>query len=175
MSKKSTTRKAVSTRSRTTRTQASREETPVREEAISFETDSALPDIPAREGYDQRWIRVRANNQDDAKNIYTASRRGWTPRSPGTVGKAQNFLCIQREGLGGVVGTHDMVLMERPHAISRKEAEVRRGARRGRTEAVKGGLFSEYKNLGTSEEHFTRPSVESSNRVERGRPVIQDD
>ncbi|RJQ53484.1 MAG: hypothetical protein C4521_07500 [Actinobacteria bacterium] len=146
------------------------------DDLVNFEPTGPLPDIEARPGFAQRWVRTRKGNDADAHNLFAAARRGWAPRSPSSVPKALQWLTVQREGLGGCIGTHDMVLMERPNELNAREADVKRRDRRERERAVKNNLFSEYKGIGGARSGMTAPDVENSSRVERGRaPAIQDD
>lgn len=161
---------------RTSRDQETREAESVHDMPIDFEAQGPLPDIPARDGYAQRWVRVRKGKDADAQNLFAAQRRGWTPRSPNTVSKSLQWLTVQREGLGGVVGANDVVLMERPMAINDRERDIKRRERRSIEQAVKNNLFSEYKGMGGAATGFTAPVDESKSSVERGRrPAIQDD
>jgi hypothetical protein len=161
---------------RTSRNQETREAAGVHDMPIDFEPTGPLPDIPARPGYAQRWIRVKKGKENDAQNLFAAQRRGWAPRSPNTVPKSMQWLCSQREGIGDCIGTPDMVLMERPNELNAREVEAKRRGRRAIEQAVKSNLFSEYKQMGGSATGFTAPADESSSQVERGRrPAIQDD
>lgn len=159
---------------RMSRDQESRDANPVHDAPIDFSIQGPLPNIAARPGYAQRWIRVRKGNDPDAQNLFAATRRGWTPRSPSTVSKALQFMTVQHEGFGGCIGTPDMVLMERATELNARERELKRQDRRERESAVKKSLFAEFK--GAADAGFSAPSVENESRVERGRaPAIQDD
>lgn len=160
-----------------TRNQESREAEPIHDDPIDFANSGPLPNIPARPGYVQRWIRVQSGTTPDARNAYAAKIRGWTPRSPGTVSKALQELLVQREGSGGVIGTHDLVLMERPEELNLRETQAKRRDRRELERGVKNNLFSEYKSMGGAGAGFTAPDDSgSSAKVETGRrPTIQDD
>lgn len=160
------------------RNQTTREVEGVHEEfPVDFEPAGPLPQIAARPGFVQRWVRVRKGGQDDAQNVFAASRKGWTPRRPDTVPKHLQFMVVQREGIGGCIGTHDCVLMERHEAINAREVAYKRNERKARIAAVRGNLFSEARSIDSSGRYVTAPSSEGSARtVERGRmPVIQDD
>lgn len=168
--------RAKNTGAHETRNQANRDANPVHDEPVNFEPQGPLPDIEPRPGYAQRWVRARKGTEPDAQNLFAAHRRGWVPRSPDSVPKALQFLTVQREGFGGVIGTHDTVLMERPNELNAREAQMKRRDRREREQAVKNNLFSEYRNMGGANTGFSAPDVENSARVERGRaPSIQDD
>ena len=158
------------------RNQESRDATTIHDDAISFEDSGPLPDIQARPGFTQRWIRIKKGADDDSRNMYNATRKGWAPRAADTVSKSLQFLVVQRAGLGGVIGTHDMVLMERHEEIQKQAARHNKDARRSLEKAVKNNLFSEHKSLGGSNTGFSAPDMESSSSVERGRrATIADD
>lgn len=134
---------------------------------ILFEESGPLPQIPPRAGYSQRWVRVATKEGDDARNIARMSQRGWRPRNPETVPASLQMFAVKREGLGGVIGTHDCILMERHQDISAKEADHNRGMRRDLERAVKGNIFNETNGNVTHE---------SKSSIERGRPVtVADD
>lgn len=161
---------------RETRDQQTRDSKPIHDVPIDFTIQGPLPDIPARPGYAQRWVRILKDGRPDSQNLFAVTRRGWAPRSPNTLPKEQQFLTVTREGLGGCIGTHDMVLMERHEGLNRQEQDIKRQDRRDREKAVKENLFSEYRNLGGASTGFSAPSVENSAHIERGRqPTIQDD
>jgi len=160
----------------TSRDQETRDSIPIHMDSISFEDEGPLPDIPARAGYAQRWVRVKKGRDEDARNIYNSTRKGWLPRAVETVSKALQGLTVQREGFGGVIGSHDMVLMERHEGIDKASADHKKQARRNLTTAVKENLFSEHRSLGGSNTGLGSPGFEDRAQVERGRRVsVADD
>lgn len=144
------------------------------EEAILFEESGPLPQIPSRAGYVQRWVRVSTKHGDDARNMARMAQRGWKPRPADTVPKAYQWLTSKREGMGGVIGTHDCVLMERSEGIQRKAEAIQKQKRRDLETAVKTNLFREHQNLGGDRAGIT-PNYDSKATVERGRPMVADD
>ena len=74
---------------------------------------------PPLEGFEQRWVRVRASGQDDIQNYLKRMKQGWKPRPADTLPKAYESL---RQRLkkdvygdqGDVIGNQDCVLMHRP-------------------------------------------------------------
>lgn len=143
---------------------------------VIFEEQGNLPNVPARDGYVHRWIRVEIRGDADRKNVYNAMRKGWSPRPADSVPVTLRWLTSQREGMGNVVGTHDTVLMERPIDINDQEAALKKSQRREQIKAVKQNLFNEHANLGGSGTGLSAPIMESSARVETGQPVkIQND
>jgi len=159
---------------RTSREQETHDATDVHDdEVILFEESGPLPNIPARAGYDQRWVRVATKEGDDARNIARAAQRGWKPRPVESVPKAYQWLTSKREGIGGVIGTHDNILMERHEGISEKVNAINKKRRRDLESAVKNNIFRE--NVGGSHAGISH-NTETSATVERGRPVrIADD
>lgn len=150
------------------RTQDERESEGVHEDSpILFQEAGPLPVFRPRPGYSQRWVRIATKEGDDAGNMARMAQRGWKPRDPATIPKAMQMYTVKREGMGGVIGTHDCILMERHQGISDQESARKKSMRRDLEKAVKGNLFNE-----------TRGAVEHESRsnVERGRPVhIADD
>ena len=143
---------------------------------ISFEEEGNLPTVEPRTGYAQKWIRVNVRGDDDRKNIYNAMRKGWSPRPSDTVPVTLRWLSSDRGDLGNVIGTHDMVLMERPVEVNDQERQIKARARSDQIRAVKQNLFNEHRDLGGSQTGFTAPVMESTKRVETGSPVkIQED
>jgi hypothetical protein len=132
------------------------------EPTILFEEAGPLPQIKARPGFAQRWVRVATKEGADGQNIARMAQRGWKPRPADTVPKALQFYTVQKEGLGGVVGTHDCVLMERREEVEARSAAMNKERRRELERAVKGNLFSETKG---AVNHDSRSQVERGKRV----------
>lgn len=143
--------------------------------ALEMEETGPLPNIPPRPGYVQRWVRVSIRNESDARNLSTRSRRGWLPRAADTVDRAYHHMMSQNETMGGIIGTHDLVLMERPIEIHRRAEQIELKKRRDLELAVKTNLFREHNSIGGSGSGFSAPKDESTAYVERGAPRIADD
>ncbi len=139
-------------------------------DAVAAEEEGPLPDIPAREGFVQRWVRVSVKDKDDARNLSIRARKGWLPRQTNTVDQGYQYMLSNHQGLGGIIGTHDLVLMERPVEIHRKFEELERKKRENLELAVKSNLFREHKSLGGTDTGFNAPVDESKARVIRGGP-----
>jgi len=75
---------------------------------------SSLPEIPARSGYVQRWIRVSSGGKADASNISRRFREGWRPRRIETVPKNIGVPKLNTGEYSGCVGVEGSVLMEMP-------------------------------------------------------------
>lgn len=132
---------------------------------------SILPDIPPRPGMAQRWVRYKRGAEDDPQNLAKMSQRFWTPRDPSTVPKHFQYLVSQREGLGGVIATSDVILMERDERIQARAERIRQDRTNSRTQAVKQTIFSDYEKEIGRNSGFTPPTDLSTARVERGNPV----
>lgn len=86
---------------------------------------------PARDGMEQRWVRVRLQGADDVSNLMKRQQQGWTPRQVETLPKSHSFLTTRFGDLGSVVGNQDSVLMERPVTLGdRYRAYDRKKTRR---------------------------------------------
>lgn len=161
---------------RDSREQEARDATPIHvDDSILLEDSDVLPKIPPRQGYAQRWVRVARGAEADARNLSLRARRGWLPRAAETVSKDLQYMTLQRQGMGGVIGTHDLVLMERPIEIQRRAEALERNKRRELERAVKTNLFNEHNNLGGASSGFSAPSVVHDSRVERGTPRVAED
>jgi len=165
----------TSPRSQDQMTQESKEHEVVDFDPFVNEDQGPLPEIPARDGYAQRWVRVAIGNQPDLRNISTAERRGWKPRPIDTVHKSLRFMKADLSEFGGVIGTHSCVLMERPKAINDKVAMYERKKVKDLNVAVKNMIGRDYQNMGGSRSGFTAPSADYENRVTRGKLRVQDD
>lgn len=79
---------------------------------------------PPRDGYEQRWVRVRLGGNDDAQNFLKRTQQGWVPRPFDSV--PQGFSVLKQTldarfgDHGNVISNQDSVLMERPIAMGNK-------------------------------------------------------
>lgn len=164
----------MSEKLRLSREQSQRSAEPIHDEHISFEETGPLPEITPRPGYVQRWVRVGIKNDADSRNIARSMQLGWSPRSPDTVPVALQALTVQRAGMGGVIGVHDMVLMERREEIEQKSRAHELRKAKDQERAVQNNFYSEHKNLGGNANGII-PNSRFDAQVERGRPMIKDD
>jgi len=82
---------------------------------LALDDDGPVPqDIEPREGYENHWIRIKNGSAPDARNMMDAERKGWQPVDPQMLGRSYSHMLVQSAEFGGVIGTHDLVLMERP-------------------------------------------------------------
>jgi hypothetical protein len=67
-----------------------------------------------RQGFTQRWIRIRLGNNEDAKNSMKKFREGWLPRKLETVPEGYAPPTFLHSQLGDVIGVDDLILCEMP-------------------------------------------------------------
>ena len=67
-----------------------------------------------RDGFTQRWIRVKSGNEEDAKNSIKKFREGWLPRSLETCPVGYAPPTFLHSKLGDVIGVDDLILCEMP-------------------------------------------------------------
>lgn len=75
-----------------------------------------IDDIPARDGYVQKWVRTRLNGEEDYRNLSKQQRLGWRPRPADTLPDGYAPPTTKTESLGNVIGVGDLILMEMPEA-----------------------------------------------------------
>ena len=140
-------------------------------QALDYDEDfeeHVLPHIPARPGYSQYWVRAKYAGVPDVRNLLKRQRQGWKPRPPETVPEIFRQLVVNEESLGGVISTHDLILMERPIAIQERRKKRHRERVDQLERAVKQNIFREHAKLGGEEVGITAPQVIDKKRVERG-------
>jgi len=134
--------------------------------------DTSLPDIPARSGFDQRWIRTKIGGEDDPVNVSRSLNKGWKRRDPDTLPANFKTLRSYVEGIGESVGVSGMVLMERPKQISRKFKDSKDQRTAAQMQSVDDNLFKSH----TAGSGFGAPArVEDKTEVTRGKPISVDD
>ena len=127
--------------------------------------------IPPREGYDQRWVRIKIGSEDDSKNVFRMANMGWQPRKADTVKKASMVPTVNFNG-DNIIGVYDTILMERPDAIGKKQRTYEDDLSNRQIDAAKHDVYSVHdKNSG-----LTKPEYNSQSKVSRGRiaPVAAD-
>ena len=158
---------------RGSRAQEARVADPVHEYWDDNVSDSALDTsrIPPREGYVQRWVRVRLKGQEDQSNAYRRYNKGWKPRLKSSVPEGQFVMSTNFNGLD-VIGTPSMVLMERPKEFEDRQRRANEQATQMQMAAVKQTMYKQY-SPGSG---MSRPEFEKENsRVTRGRAAEIDD
>lgn len=158
---------------RTTRAQETHEAEDIHEEYPEVWEDPSILTAPdPRPGYAQRWVRTKLNGNDDQRNLIKKLNQYWRPRAADTVPKGMFAPTINHGEYGNVVGTHDMLLMERPLRVHQAQAASVKEDTRNLEQVVRRNLGKTYEG----EAGFRRPEMSVSSRVSKGRPVeVADD
>lgn len=91
-----------------------------REEQGSWSRPHDLDAPPPRDGFTQRWIRVRLGNDKDPKNSNRKFREGWRPRSIDSIPRGYSPPTMIHGTWGDVIGVEDLVLCEMPVKMARQ-------------------------------------------------------
>lgn len=126
--------------------------------------------IPAKDGFVQRWVRTKTKGEDDQNNVFRKINQGWKPRLLSSVPKGSFVPNIDFQG-SDVIGIHGMILMERPKKQHEAQAAYNRKAADNQMLAVKQNMFKVHKEG----DGITRPSMNSKSDVSKGRMPGFDD
>lgn len=121
-----------------------------------------------RDGYTQRWVRIRLLNDEDAKNTIKMFRQGWLPRPLETVPAGYLPPTIQHAKLGGVIGVDDLILCEMPL----KKAIQRNAYYQARQDRMVEGIENDIRKV---DRHGPRIDMTNKTRVTKRRLRIPDD
>lgn len=134
------------------------------------EADGPLPNIPARNGFSQRWIRSKIGGENDSKNLSTAYNNGWRRRDPATVPPTIAAPSVYVEGVGDSVGISGMILMERPEKLSAVHKQRVQQRTNTQMEAVDKAL----ENSHTANSGFGAPTRSGKTETQTGSMPIDD-
>lgn len=99
-------------------------------EVLEWKRHSDLDAPPARNGYVNRFIRVRLGNVRDTGRLRNALREGWRPVLRDEVSD-RSLPSIHLEKFGDVIGVEDLILCEMPeHAYKQRQLHFRQKLRR---------------------------------------------
>lgn len=96
-----------------------------------------------RDGFTQRWIRIRVGNNEDASNSIKKFREGWLPRSLDTVPNGYAPPTFLHSQLGSVIGVDDLILCEMPI----KKAQQRNAYYDSKRDRMIEGITSDLRNV----------------------------
>lgn len=130
--------------------------------------EPGLPTIPAMEGMEQRWVRVKVKNDPDVRNLVAKERRGWRPRPAQTVARAYQNLRIAEGDYAGCIGFHDVVLFHRPVEIGEKVRKIELQKVREKELAIRSMQFRETEGQDRDKAYFQHENPELRSRVETG-------
>ena len=111
----------------------------------------SMKNIPARPGFQRRWIRTHSLGEQDQMNLFKKHNSGWRPVMLDSIAKGKYVMSVE---FGGhtVIGIKGVVLMERPEQLHvRAKVKVLSNVNR-QMEAVNYNMFN---------------TVEKSNRMEK--------
>lgn len=106
----------------------------------------------ARDGYTQRWIRIRLGNNEDAKNSMKKFREGWLPRKMETVPSGYAPPTFLHSQLGDVIGVDDLILCEMPI----KKARQRNAYYQSKTDRMIEGIENDLRNVSSGGPRIAR-------------------
>ena len=147
-----------------------------------MEQQTRLPNIPPREGMEQRWVRVRDGGENDIENVYNAKTRGfWEIRPRDTVENTEFIPNIELQGQNGIqIG--GLVLMERPAEYGDVERSIQQEASENQISGVLNNQFNDadadYKYIrggkrSKAGEGYSEFKVEKTKGSERA-PIVDD-
>lgn len=122
----------------------------------------------ARQGFTQRWIRIRIGNNDDAKNSMKKFREGWLPRALETVPVGYAPPTFLHSQLGDVIGVDDLILCEMPI----KKAKQRNAYYQAKTDRMIEGITNDLRNVSSG---GPRIAVDHKTRVTKRRLRVPTD
>lgn len=101
-------------------------------EILEWRRHSDLDAPPPRDGYVNRFIRVRLGTVRDTARLRNAMREGWRPVKADSVDDS-TLPNIHLETFGDVIGVEDLILCEMPEQVFKKRQEFyRKKAKRQR-------------------------------------------
>jgi hypothetical protein len=157
---------------RKARTQDLRESEPVHEQYADWdESLLSTKNIPAREGYSQRWVRSTVKGEQDQANLQRKFNQGWRPRLLSTIPKGQFVAHVDFMGQE-VIGIHGSILMEIPTELLNRHKKRVREATNLQSQSVKSNFLN---SRDQNERGDARLSFEETSRTQRGRIAAVDD
>jgi len=155
--------------SRTPRAQSARDKSKERDVKINLSLDDTGPvpqDIQPRDGYENMWIRVMEGSEPAYLNMSVADRQGWTPVDPKTLDRSYAYITAQNDRLGNVIGTHDLVLMERPIEYGDEVRQLLKNRVQEKVRATQGGVLNELSGTGMNLRDDSHASLDVGRRAE---------
>lgn len=161
---------------RLSREQETRAAIPVHDEYAAWDNESLLStdNIPARDGFVQRWVRTQLRGESDQSNVFRKYNKGWRPRALDSIPKGQFVPHIDFQGIN-VVGVHGMILMERPKGLHDRQRAQIDEQNRMQDLAVKHNLYKDFQSDSSSRGYITDPEYRASSQVKQGRIAPVDD
>jgi len=134
------------------------------------DNEGPLPEIPAREGFMQRWMRTKLAGEDDPKNIAKSINQHWRRRDPSTIPSDLAAPTVYLDGIGNTIGISGMVLRERPVEINDQYKDRVKERTKTQMSAVDNSLYKDHSvNDGFGAVHREEDKTRVS--VGQGMPV----
>lgn len=96
---------------------------------------SDLDAPPAREGYVNRFIRIRLGTVRDTARLRNALREGWSPVKASSV-SGRSLPTINLDQFGEVIGVEDLILCEMPERMHKQRKKFYRDKQRRQNRAI---------------------------------------
>lgn len=104
-------------------------------EITEWRRHSDLDAPPPRDGFVNRFIRVRLGTVRDTARLRNAIREGWRPVKRESVSD-RTLPSIHLENVGDVIGVEDLILCEMPESVFKKRQEFYRTKQRRQNAAI---------------------------------------
>lgn len=104
---------------------------------------SALAAPPGRPGYENRWIRFRAGNDEDRDNLDKAMSQGWRPIPKSKLRKEHELTANLEGKYGQYVTKRGLILMELPEDLWNQRRAFYADKQKKMTESIDRNLFRE--------------------------------
>ena len=118
------------------------EDTSSENEILEWRRHSDLDAPPAREGFVNRFIRIRLGTVRDTARLRNAMREGWRPVKRENVSD-RSLPSIHLEQFGDVIGVEDLILCEMPQHRHAERMEFYRKKRARQDEAIQRQLAAQ--------------------------------
>lgn len=129
---------------------------------------SELEAPPPRDGFTQRWIRIRWGNEEDVSNSSRKFREGWLPRTADSVEPGYLPPTIRHARLGNLIGVGDLILCEMPI----RKAMQRNAFWQSKTDRMVEGIESDLRNVS---QHGPRIKRSAKTSVTKRRLRVPED
>ena len=104
-------------------------------EILEWRRHSDLEAPPAREGFVNRFIRIRLGTVRDTARLRNALREGWRPVKASSV-TDRSLPTINLDQFGDVIGVEDLILCEMPVRMHKQRVKFYRDKQRRQSRAI---------------------------------------
>lgn len=136
----------------------------------TWKRSTALDAPDPRPGFVQRWVRIKANGQDDHENYISRYEEGWRARDPKTVPRAHLLTTTKTIDNVQMFVKRGHVLMELTEAAAKQRKEFYQGALDRQTKAVENDLWNDNKGAAGRVMPIRDATITSRATLARRRP-----